>query len=129
MDITDYDIKIGITIKIIRELRCIKQYVIAQAIHVDQSTISRIENGEALITLGQLHLVATALHTSVFQIIAIAEIEVKEIDENKLTYISELVLNFIKVFKGEDISETFSIDEIECIIRQLKKHSNLFTKS
>ncbi len=50
----EYDIKLATTIKVFRELRRQKQFVIAKALGMTQATYCKIEKGEIAITPGIL---------------------------------------------------------------------------
>lgn len=63
------DIKIGQTVKSIRERKRIKQDALAITLSVNQSTYSRMEQGLHPITIGQLNIIAVTLKTTPVQIL------------------------------------------------------------
>ncbi|MDP1726033.1 MAG: helix-turn-helix transcriptional regulator [Bacteroidota bacterium] len=120
---TVYDTKVGITIHAIRKLRGIKQYVLSNALHIDQSTISRIENGETAVTAGQLYIAAKVMGTTTFQILAIVKAELNMMESNKLTSLSELILNFVNLYKNPGVGgqKNFAEMEFENVIKLFLK--------
>lgn len=122
----DYDLKLALTIKAYRELRQIKQSVLANDINVTQTTYSKIESGEIAITPGQLKIIANKLGTSNFQILAIVEAD-EVFDENYIP-LSELLLNFAKMLAGVETNYTLTDEELEFIIKKIKARHTLLTK-
>lgn len=80
------DIKIGQTIKAIRESKRIIQNAVAISLSVNQSTYSRMEKGTHPITIGQLNIIAAVLETTPVQILLETQeyYEWKQIPELKI---------------------------------------------
>jgi transcriptional regulator with XRE-family HTH domain len=114
----EYDYKVIRTVKALRELRQIKQLVLADALGLERSTYSRIENGELPITFGQLKIIAKELNTSVFQIMAIADAD-DDIDFN-LTSLSDILVRFVLMSDTKGPRVTFAEEELEFIITKIK---------
>ncbi len=122
-----YDLKLATTLKAYRELKQIKQTVIANAINVSQATYSKIESGEIAITPGQLKAISIALGTSNFQILAI--VEANEVFKGNYISLSELLLNFSKMLAGIEAKHTLTDEELEFIIKKIKARHALLSKS
>ena len=75
MKLSIYDKKLAEIIKLLRQARHVKQTHIANALFINQSTYSRMENGEIQLSPGQVHQISLELHISTFQIYAIVESE------------------------------------------------------
>jgi transcriptional regulator with XRE-family HTH domain len=118
MKLLEYDLKIIKTVKALRELRGIKQVIVANALEIDRTTYTRVENGEVAITAGQLKIIASALNTSTFQIMAIADA-----DDNidfKMTSLSDILVRFVLMSKELGDKINFSEEELEFIIGKIK---------
>jgi transcriptional regulator with XRE-family HTH domain len=89
----EYNLKIARTIKALRELRRVKQQVLADNLCIGRTSYSKIENGEILLNPGQLKIIAQTMNTSVFQIFAIAEAD--ELINFKSTCLSDILLWFV----------------------------------
>jgi transcriptional regulator with XRE-family HTH domain len=120
MKLLEYDLKVIRTVKALRELRKLKQFIIANALGIDRTTYSRIENGELPISFGQLKIIAGELDTSVFQIMAIADAD-DDLDF-KMTSLSDILVRFVLMNEGKDSKITFSEEEFEFIIGKIKAH-------
>jgi transcriptional regulator with XRE-family HTH domain len=115
------------TIKAYRELRQIKQSVLANAINISQTTYSKIESGEIAITPGLSKTISIALGTSNFQILAI--VEANEVFTENYIPLSELLLNYAKMIAGIDTKHILTHDELEFIIKKIKaRHALLLMK-
>lgn len=68
----ELDLHIGRVLKMVRELKDLKQQSVAMAICSDPSTLSRIEKAEVTVTPGQLEVLAEALQTHMLEIIRLA---------------------------------------------------------
>jgi transcriptional regulator with XRE-family HTH domain len=117
-----YDIRLAATIKALREIRRIKQAVVATALSTDQTTYCRIEQGEIAITPGQLKIISKTLGTSMFQILAI--IETEDLINLKYETLSEILLKFVQMFEGIKTTEQITEDELLYIIEKIKSHFN-----
>ncbi len=122
----EYDLKLATTIKAYRELRQIKQSVLAAAIKVSQTTYSKIESGEIAITPGQLKDISIALGTSNFQILAI--VEANEVCVENYIPLSELLLNYAKMLAGIDTKHVLTDEELDFIIKKIKARHALLIK-
>lgn len=69
MSNNEYVLAVGPKIRAIRDLKQVKQDVIADILKVNQSTISRIESGESMISFELLCQIADALEVDVNAII------------------------------------------------------------
>jgi len=120
----EYDIKLANTIKVFRELRRQKQFVIAKALGMTQATYCKIEKGEIAITPGQLKIISEELGTSSFQILALVESD--NLSNIKHTTLSEILLKFVQMFEGMDVNSKLTTEELEFIIEKIKaKHNSL----
>ena len=120
----EYDIKLAATIKAFRELRHIKQFVISQALNMEQCTYSRIEQGKITITPGQLKIISNVLSTSNFQILAIVEAE--DIINTNHTTLSDILLKFVLMFEDSAVTTNLTEAELEIIIAKIKtRHKQL----
>ena len=81
----EFDLQLSRTIKIIRELKGIKQINIAHALSMEQSTYSRIEKGEIAITPGQLEIIASELKITSSEILAITNADIYLFQDNKFS--------------------------------------------
>jgi transcriptional regulator with XRE-family HTH domain len=123
----EYDLKLAMTIKAYRELRQIKQSVLANAINVSKTTYSKIESGEIAITPGLLKIISINLGTSNFQILAI--VEANEVFTENYIPLSELLLNYAKIIAGIDTKQILTHDELEFIIKKIKaRHAQLLKR-
>lgn len=112
----EYDIRLATTIKALREMRRIKQAVIAAALNMEQATYCRIEYGEIAITPGQIKIIANVLGTSIFQIFAIVESE--DLMNLKHETLSEILLKFVKMFEGTETTTLITEEELYYIIEK-----------
>ncbi len=116
-----YDKKIAMTISSLRKLKGIKQITVSNALCVDQSVYSRIENGEINITPGQLRIIAHTLETSIFQIIALVE---QEIDFSNTSLQKDslpvLILNYILDFYSYITIDEYTIEDYQNAIKLLE---------
>lgn len=122
----EYDLKLATTIKALRELRRIKQFVISEALNIEQCTYSRIEQGEISITPGQLKIISKALGTSNFQIYAIVEAE--DLININHTTLAEILLKFVLMFEDLTVSTNLTEDELEIIISKIKARHKLLNR-
>lgn len=114
----EYDIKLARTIKVLRELRRIKQYAIAKALDMTQGSYCKIEQGEITITPGQLKIISEELGTSNFQILAIVEAD--NLITIKHTTLSDILLKFVQMFEGVHVNSKLTSEELEFIIEKIK---------
>ncbi|MFN4083300.1 MAG: helix-turn-helix domain-containing protein [Bacteroidia bacterium] len=124
----EYDIKIAVAIKALRELRRIKQHIIANALNITQATYCRIEMGKIPITLGQIKVISKELNTSVFQILAIVEKD--DMIDFKYEALSDILIKFVLMFEtnGEE-EKIISKNELDYIINKIKAHYELLRKN
>lgn len=115
----EYNLKIARTIKALRELRRVKQQVLADNLFMGRSTYCKIENGEILLNPGQLKVIAETLNTSVFQIFAIAEAD--ELINFKSTCLSEILISFVLMHKPETYHLNIGEEGLTFIIEKIKK--------
>lgn len=115
----EYDIKLAITIKAIRELKKIKQLVLAMALNVEQATYCRIEHGEIAITPGQLKIISKELRVSNFQILSI--VELADLINMKQTYLPDLILKLVQMFEDGKIKNLLTSMEVKFIIGKIKE--------
>ena len=117
-----YDKSVALTIKSIRELKRIKQFIVANSLNIDQSVYSRIERGETTITPGQLKIISQALAVSNFQILSIVEYELFDKCVNaKSESLTTIISNFVLSFQGYEIKERFNEMDYEFIIELIRK--------
>ncbi|MES2379542.1 MAG: helix-turn-helix transcriptional regulator [Bacteroidota bacterium] len=81
-----YDIKTGIIIRALREIKGIKQSEVAEAIQMSQSTYSKLEKGKIAISIGQLQIAATTIGFTSFEIFTILYVYDKPVDEKFTLY-------------------------------------------
>lgn len=116
----NYDTKVSIVLKTLRKLRGIKQLSMAYALGIDRSTYSRMESGLIVISPGQLKIAANVIGISVFEIIALIEMDdnfcnkFQILEEKK---ISEFEINNFINFDGLNVSNI----EVEMVIVELRK--------
>lgn len=93
MNQQEYNLKIARAIKALRELRRVKQQIVADNLSLGRSSYCKIENGEIILNPGQLKVIAQTLNITVFQIFAIAEAD--DIINFKSTCLSDILLWFV----------------------------------
>lgn len=81
-----YDIKTGLIIKALREIKGIKQSEVAEAIQMSQSAYSKLERGKIAISIGQLQIAATKIGFTSFEIFTILYVYDKPVDEKFTLY-------------------------------------------
>lgn len=116
----EYDIRLAATIKALREMRRIKQAVVAAALNMEQATYCRIEQGEIAITPGQLKIIANVIGTSMFQILSIVETE--DLINLKYETLSEILVKFIQMFEDAETTTQITEEELQFIIEKIKTH-------
>ncbi|MEI6596140.1 MAG: helix-turn-helix transcriptional regulator [Bacteroidota bacterium] len=120
----EYDKKLARTIKVLRELKRIKQFVISNALDMTQATYCKIEKGEIAITPGQLKIISEELGTSNFQILAIVEAD--NIINIKHTTLSEILLKFVQMVEGVNENSKLTSEELEFLIQKIRhRHQKL----
>ena len=111
----EFDLQLSRTIKVIRELKGMKQINIAHALSMEQSTYSRIEKGEIAITPGQLEIISYELRISTSEILAITNADICLFQDSK--------------FSGRPPQKlTLSKGEIALIFSKLNQLSNKIEK-
>ena len=116
MKLSIYDRKLSEIIKLLRQVRHVKQTHIANALFINQSTYSRMENGEIPFSPGQVHQIALELKTTTFQIYAIVESDLN--NEHYPTTLSQMLSNFISYTKSS--KNNLNEEEVENILRLIK---------
>jgi transcriptional regulator with XRE-family HTH domain len=119
----EYDIRLATIIKALRMMRRIKQSVIAAALKIEQPTYCRIEQGEIAITPGQLKDITYALHTSIFEILAI--IETEDLIYLKYVLLPEIQVKCVKILKDTANISLITEDELDYIIEKIKHYKVL----
>jgi transcriptional regulator with XRE-family HTH domain len=113
MEKLDYDIKLAATIKTYRELRRIKQSVMADALKISQASYCKIEKAEILISPGKLKTICKTLSTSILQILVIVEAD--ELSNFQFTPLSDVLLKFVGTIDDSTIKTSLTNEELEFI--------------
>lgn len=77
MEETELYFIVGRKIKILREKKGLTQLDLSSLCDMEKTNISRIESGKTNLTLKNLYKIATALETSMSEIVAINELDMK----------------------------------------------------
>jgi transcriptional regulator with XRE-family HTH domain len=114
----NYNLRIANTIKALRKLRGLTQQELANALFIERSAYSKLENSKVAVTVECLKEVTVTLKTSVFQILAIADADV--LINFRLTSLSEILIRYTSFIQGNDKGKDLSKDELEFIITKMK---------
>jgi transcriptional regulator with XRE-family HTH domain len=118
MEKLDYDIKLAATIQTYRELKRIKQSVMADALKILQASYCKIEKAEILISPGQLKIISSILNTSILQILVIVVAD--EILDFQFTPLSDVLLKFVQTIDENSSKTSLTIQELEFIFSKIK---------
>jgi transcriptional regulator with XRE-family HTH domain len=113
-----YNFKVAHAIKAMRKLRGLTQNQVADALCIERSVYSKLENGETAIVVDYLKLISDVLATSVFQILVIAEADI--LINFKLTSLSDILIRYTLLMEGRTAELTLSDDELKFIITKVK---------
>ena len=109
MKTNEFAIRVANIVEALRDLRGLKQIELANALGIDISNYSRVENGHRPFDVAELETVAKKLQTSVVQIILLADTSV--LINNQLQPMSKILLDFISnVNVG---NQNFALTELE----------------
>ncbi|MBI2723109.1 MAG: helix-turn-helix transcriptional regulator [Bacteroidetes bacterium] len=113
------DIKIGQTIKAIRERKRIKQYSVAISLALNQSTYSRMEKGLQPITIGQLNIIAVTLRTTPVQILLETQ-DYSGLSAQPKIFIERLITTILLVEQEYTIKDP--LEEKEFILSKINQY-------
>lgn len=114
-----FTINVAYIVEALRDLRGIKQFELADALGIDRSNYSRLENGHRPFNVAELKIVAEKLNTTVLQIILLADTSV--IIDNKLEPLSKILYNYLILVRKENPEDVLSVSELSTLINQLKR--------
>jgi transcriptional regulator with XRE-family HTH domain len=115
---TGYNFRIARTIKALRKMRVLTQNEMAEALCVNRSSYSKLENGEVAITVECLKIVSKILETSVFQIHVMVEADI--LIDFKLTCLSEILIRYTNLIVKLGDEPVLNKSELEFIIKKIK---------
>lgn len=118
MKIYEYDLKVIMVVKALRNFYDLKQYELAEVLCLERSVYSKIEHGERALTIGELRRIAKHFKITVFEIFLIAEADVS-IDFKKRSL--EEILKIIET-NNSNIVEHLNLnsDNLTLIIQNIK---------
>lgn len=99
MKTNEFAIRVANIVEAMRDMRGVKQIEMANALGIDISNYSRVENGHRPFDVAELEIVAKKLKTNVLQIILMADTSI--LINNEVQPLSKMLLDFIsKVYPG-----------------------------
>ncbi len=114
----DFAIKVANIVEALRDLRQVKQVELANALGIDISNYSRVENGHRPFDIAELEIVAKKLRTNVLQIILLADTSI--LVNNQLEPLSNILLDFVSKVKTAKMNQAFTELELKQLFEKLR---------
>jgi transcriptional regulator with XRE-family HTH domain len=105
-----FEVRIIVTLKAIRVIKNLKQMKLADALHIQQSSNSKIENCQKALTFEQLRLLSAYLGVSYHEILFIAENESVHITNNSSEI--HLILNNLSESRKSNSNLEYNLTRI-----------------
>lgn len=122
MNKTDYNQRTALTIKALRILKRVKQVNVANALCLDPSVYSRMENGDVIMTIGEVRIIADTLGISILKILAIVEYEFKaEITTHNVASLATVIMNYIATELKQETLGEFSESDYKKVMNIIQK--------
>lgn len=117
----DFAIRVANIVEALRYLRGVKQVELANALGIDISNYSRVENGHRPFDIVELETVAKKLRTTVLQIILLADTSI--LVNNQIQPLSKILLDFVSNVNATNINQAFTEIELKQLFEKLRNSS------
>ncbi len=114
----DFAIRVANIVEALRDLRGVKQVELANALSIDISNYSRVENGHRPFDVAELETVAKKLRTTVLQIILLADTSIWV--NNQLQPLSKILLDFVSNVNAANLNQVFTEIELKQLFEKLR---------
>ena len=116
-----YDIKTGLVVKAIREMKGLTQKQIAAILDKGVEAYRRLEKGQIPFTTGQLKIIAEYININLYHILVIVDVSNSE-TESKFSLFTQFVNQFELLYPKSKTANYLKEEEFNFILLKLRNH-------